>query len=201
MYINDFDRNGSAEQIITRYEADEAYPLALRHDLIKQMPSLRKKYLKYEDYREQSIEEVFTPAQLEKAIRLEVTETRSMVFLNTADTAFTAVALPVEAQLAPLFGLLLRDLDGDHKPDLLAGGNFYRAKPEVGIYDASYGLFLKGDGAGNFRSIPSLQSGFMVKGEIRDLVLIHIGGSSCVLVAKNNAPWEGFDLNFQEIAE
>ncbi len=194
MYINDFDRNGSAEQIITLYEGDEAYPLALRHDLIKQMPVLKKKYLKYEDYQEQTITDIFTPAQLERAVHLNVTETRSMAFLNLSDTVFLPVPLPVEAQLAPLFGLLLKDLDGDGHLDLLGGGNFYNAKPEVGIYDASYGVFLKGDGTGHFNAVPAWRSGFRVKGEIRDLKLLPVGNKTRVLVAKNNAPLEIFDL-------
>ena len=48
MHINDFDRNGNAEQIVSTYRGDTLYPLVLRHDLVKQIPSLKKKYLRYE---------------------------------------------------------------------------------------------------------------------------------------------------------
>ena len=34
------------------------------------------------------------------------------------------------------------DFDADGDLDLVLGGNLYRAKPEVGIYDASHGLYL-----------------------------------------------------------
>ncbi|MFM7328634.1 MAG: VCBS repeat-containing protein, partial [Bacteroidota bacterium] len=51
LYVNDFDRNGTIEHILCTRMGDETYPLALRHDLIAQMPWLKKKYLKYEDYR------------------------------------------------------------------------------------------------------------------------------------------------------
>ena len=30
----------------------------------------------------------------------------------------------------------------------------YQSNPEAGIYDASYGLMLKGDGTGNFKRFP-----------------------------------------------
>ncbi|MEL6192409.1 MAG: VCBS repeat-containing protein, partial [Bacteroidota bacterium] len=51
MLINDFDQNGSAEQVISVYNDGTSYPLALRHDLVMQMPILKKKYLKYESYK------------------------------------------------------------------------------------------------------------------------------------------------------
>src|SRR5690606_20600159 len=43
MYVNDFDQNGTIEQIICRYEGDKSYPMVLRHDLVSQIPSLKKK--------------------------------------------------------------------------------------------------------------------------------------------------------------
>ena len=39
-----------------------------------------------------------------------------------------------------------------------------------GKYDANYGLLLKGDGKGQFVSIPQRQSGFNLKGDIRSAV-------------------------------
>jgi hypothetical protein len=192
MYINDFDRNGSIEQLITVYNGEEAYPLALRHDLVEQMPGLKKKYLKYKDYKEQTIRDIFTPEQLAKAIRLEVYETRTMLFLGKADGSFESRTLPLQAQYTPIYGLLVRDLDGDNNEDILMGGNFYWAKPEVGIHDAGYGLFLRGDGQGNFVPQPARESGFFIKGEVRDIVTISVNGKQIVLAARNNAPMSVF---------
>ena len=42
-YVNDFDKNGSIEQVISIYNQNKSYPLALRHDLIEQLPHLKKK--------------------------------------------------------------------------------------------------------------------------------------------------------------
>jgi hypothetical protein len=66
------------------------------------------------------------------------------------------------------------------------GGNFYESKPEVGIYDASYGLLLKGDGKGGFAAVPATRSGFFVKGAVRDIRDLKVGGRNCVIVAMNN---------------
>jgi len=192
MYINDFDQNGSAEQIITVFNGKKAYPLALRHDLVKQIPSLKKKYLKYENYKEQTITDIFAPQQLEKAILLEVHTTQTSLLINQGSGKFEIKPLPIEAQFAPVYGLLVQDFDNDGNLDILLGGNFYRSKPEVGIYDASYGLYLKGKGNNEFEVRSPRESGFFVRGETRDLVPIKSKIGNLILVAKNDAAMEVF---------
>ena len=195
MFVNDFDRNGTAEQVVSVFNGEKSYPLALRHDLVMQMPMLKKKYLKYESYKEQTIADIFTPEQLDKAIELEVVETRTSLLLNKGDGTFSIEPLPDQAQLSPIFGILIQDFDEDGKEDVLLGGNFFRSKPEVGIYAANYGVYLKGDGKGRFTSIPSQQSGFFVRGEIRDIKKLTINGASTVLVGRNNESPKWFHIN------
>ncbi|MDZ7649957.1 MAG: hypothetical protein U5K54_24060 [Cytophagales bacterium] len=64
MYVSDFDRNGTMEQIICAYNGEKSYPLVLRHDLVAQIPSLKKKYLKYENFSDQTITDIFTKEEL-----------------------------------------------------------------------------------------------------------------------------------------
>jgi hypothetical protein len=66
------------------------------------------------------------------------------------------------------------------------GGNFYQSKPETGIYDASYGTLLKGDGKGNFTALATRQSGINTRGAVRDIAVIQMGKKKVVLVAGNN---------------
>jgi hypothetical protein len=186
MYVNDFDKNGSIEQIICTYNGEKSYPMVLRHDLIMQIPNLKKKYLKYESYKDQTITDVFSEEELEDAITVKAFNLSSCVAINDGKGKFTLKPLPVDAQLSPMYGLMVEDVDGDGKADAMMGGNLYRAKPEVGRYDASYGVFLKGDGAGNFISIKAKDSGFFVDGEIREIKKIMIGKSDFLLVARNN---------------
>jgi hypothetical protein len=63
--------------------------------------------------------------------------------------------------------------------DIVLGGNFYESKPETGIYDASYGLLLKGNG-----SIENLH----IRGAVRDIVSVKAGKNSLLLWAMNNRP-------------
>jgi hypothetical protein len=192
MWINDFDQNGSAEQIISVFHGEKSYPMALRNDMVMQMPFLKKKYLLFSEYAEQSVSDIFTPEQLQNTVKLEANNLQSAVFLNDGKGNFEMKPLPVEAQFAPVYAILAEDVDSDGKTDLVLGGNFYRSKPEVGIYDGSYGWFLKGDGKGSFAAQTPSQSGFFVKGEIRSLLNLKTKKSKLLLVGKNNQGMEVF---------
>ncbi len=194
MYVNDFDRNGSAEQIICVYEGDSAYPMALKHDLTRQIPDLLKKYPRYELYKEQTIHDMFAPEQLVNAIQLDVAHLESALFINDGSGHFTIQALPVEAQFSTVMAAETGDFNRDGNLDLLLGGNLYHVKPEVGRYDASYGNFLAGDGHGNFSVIPPLQSGFRLEGEIRDIQSIQTPDGTVLVVARSNYPLQLFSL-------
>ncbi len=186
MYVGDFDNNGSVEQIVTCYNKDSAYPMLLRHDLVSVLPSLKKKYLKYADYKEQTMEDIFSKEQLDKAIKLDAFTMQSSVFINNKNGTFTKKTLPTEAQLSPMYGIAADDFDKDGNLDILMGGNFYQSKPEVGIYDASYGVFLKGDGKGNFVAVHEDRSEFFSIGAVRDIAILKIQKKKIVLIAKNN---------------
>jgi len=186
MYVSDFDENGTIEQIVCCYNGDKQYPMALRHDLMGVLPYLKKKYLRYDDYKEQSVEDIFTKEQLHKATKLDAFEMRSSVILNMGNGTFKMKPLPTEAQFSPVYGILVKDFDGDGNPDILLGGNFYQSKPEAGIYDASYGLFLKGNGKGDFTAVGESQSGILIKGQVRDMTLLKAGKKQLVVIAMNN---------------
>ena len=186
MYVNDFDGNGKVEQIVTTYNKEKPYPLVLRHDLLKQISALQKKYPRYQSYKGQTMTDIFTEQQLSKAIELQVRTTSSLVAINQGGGKFMLQELPIEAQFSPIHAILVEDFNGDGNEDLLMGGNFYKAKPEIGIHDASHGLLLLGDGKGGFKPMESTNSGFFVKGEIRDLKKITLHGEKAVIVALNN---------------
>ena len=193
MYVSDFDQNGRQEQVITVYEGDEAYPLVLRPDLVAQMPAMKRKYLKHASYREQTIEDMFSPEQIERATVLEVFTAESAVLINQGGT-FERRPLPREAQLAPVYALASYDATGDGLPDLVLGGNLAEAKPEVGGYFASYSLMLRGTGRAEqpFEPLRAQASGLCIKGAIRGLLWIDTPRGPALLVARNNADIQQF---------
>ncbi len=192
LYLSDFDKNGDLDPILTYYKLNErggreSYPLALKDELISQILPLKRKYLKYEDYAEKTIRDIFTPEELQGAKVLEATNLHSCFIENKGNGNFEMKPLPTLAQLSPVFCFLVLDYDKDGNKDLLLAGNFTAVKPEIGNYDASYGLLLKGDGKNNFTPIPVSQSGFFVQGEVRDMVSLKLANQKEVMViAKNN---------------
>jgi hypothetical protein len=199
MHINDFDQNGTVEQIISTFIAGKSYPMVLRHDLVSQIPSLKKKYLKYENYKGQTITDIFAPQQMERAVQVQASWLSSSLWLNRGDGTFEVRALPVEAQFSPMFGIAVDDFDNDGHSDVLMAGNLYRVKPEVGRYDADYGVWLRGDGKGGFKAVRALESGFRTDGEMRDLVLLRSNKQSIVLAACNDGRVQGFRYSGQKL--
>lgn len=186
MYVNDFDQNGKIEHIVCAFNGEKNYPMILRHDLVAQIPALKKKYLKYESFKNETITDIFTQEQLKGSVELKAYELRSAVAINDGTGRFTLSFLPIEAQFSPLFGVEVVDVNKDGNPDLLAGGNLYRVKPEAGRYDGSFGMLLKGDGKGNFTIIPPEESGVHIDGEIRDIVTLKTRRGTVAVFSRNN---------------
>ena len=186
LWVNDFDRNGTAEQIITTYNDSNSYPLVLKHDLVMQMPSLKKKYLKYASYQGETIEDIFEPQQREGAIRYDAYVLESSVFYNE-EGQFRRESLPTEAQISPVQAIRIQDINSDGYPDLLLGGNFLGAKPEVGQYSASYGVLLMNQ-RGEWKEIRPSESGLSVIGEIRHWIVSTEGKDELWIAIKNNGP-------------
>ena len=196
MYAGDFGNNGTTQQIVTCYNGDSSYPMLLRHDLVSVLPYLKKKYLRYENYKEQTVQDIFSPEQLSNAVKLDAYTMQSSLFINNRNGTFTTKTLPTEAQLSPMYAIATADFDKDGNTDILMGGNFYQSKPETGIYDASYGTFLKGDGKGNFIAMTAQQSGINIRGAIRDMIIIQAGKKDVLLVAGNNESLKIFNRQF-----
>jgi hypothetical protein len=186
MYVNDFDLNGSVEQVICIYDGDKSYPVPMKDELVKQIPSLAAKYAKFADYKEQTIEDIFPAEVLQRSIKLNARIMESCTMINTGKGSFKLICLPMEAQFSPVYAIAATDFDHDGICDIIIGGNQYLAKPQTGIYDAGYGLFLKGTSNGIFKPIAPLQSGFFIKGEIRDLRILNLNKERIIVVARNN---------------
>jgi hypothetical protein len=186
MHVKDFDGNGFAEQIISVYNGGVSYPLPLRDDLIKAIPSLKARYLNYKNYARQTVSDIFPAADLASAVQKTAHTFASSLVRNNGDGSFTLVPLPDEAQLAPVYGMLADDVDRDGRLDLLVAGNFDGFKPEIGRMSASYGLLLRGAGKGAFTPVPARESGFMVPGQARDIQRVRTPDGDLIVVARNN---------------
>lgn len=197
MFTNDFDRNGSIEQLLCVHKSGIDIPLIMKNQLIGQLPYLKKKYLKYEPYSEASMQDIFTSEQLTSSIVSEVNFLESTIFENK-DGIFKARPLPLQAQFTTQFAILVMDINNDGLEDVLLGGNQFRAKPEMGINAASKGMVFLNQGNMKFEYLNANLSGFFEEGEIRDLLKINIKGEDHILVLKNGTSTSLYKLNKDE---
>jgi len=190
LWAGDLSRNGMTEQILSISKGGTDYPVALRHDLIAEVPSLAERYPDYASYAGQSVQDIFSGEQLSQAVHHQATMLGSMVFWNRED-GFVVEALPVRSQLAPMYGVETADLTGDGLPEIIMGGNLYEVKPQAGPYDASRGVVLTWDEqAGGLQSLPPHQSGVDVEGEIRGILALEAEGSAArrILMVRYDEP-------------
>jgi hypothetical protein len=187
MFLNDFDQNGSIEQIYTQRIADVQVPYTLKHELERQVPGIKKKYIRYTDYNNQSLDDIFSKEVVAKSIIQEVNNLESGILLNKGNGNFEWKAFPRIAQRSWIFAIQVVDIDKDGKQDLILGGNLAQAKPEVGKLDASYGDVLLGNGDGTFTFSPNRENGLKLDGDVRAFSLL---GERQILVVKNSAAAE-----------
>jgi len=186
MLVKDFDGNGYVEQVVACYTDGKRYPIALRDELIKSIPPLKARYLNYGDYARATVEEIFPAQERAGAIELSVYTFASAMLRNDGNGNFTLVPLPAEAQVAPIYGILPHDLDGDGNLDLLLAGNFDGFKPDIGRASEGRGLVLMGDGKGGFAPLLPHASGFEVPGQVRDIESMRARNGTLFVVARNN---------------
>ncbi|HEX6135866.1 MAG TPA: VCBS repeat-containing protein [Longimicrobiales bacterium] len=186
MYVKDFARTGFVQQIISHYQGGASYPLVLRDDLIKTITFLKARYINFEDYARQTVADVFPEDVLAEAVQKKAHTFATALARNNGDGSYTLVPLPHAAQVAPVYGILPGDFDGDRNIDLLLAGNFDGVKPELGRMSASWGVLLRGDGTGGFTAVPSTASGFFVPGQARDIQRMRTAAGELIVVTRNN---------------
>ena len=187
MYVSDFDANGISECIISYYWSDNKkhlYPS--KEDLTSQLPSLKKKFLKYKDYADKSPEEVLGKSSLEKSLNLSVQTLASSILFQDGVEKFRLEPLPIQLQSAPVMAIIAGDFNNDHVMDFVSGGNFFDIKPDIGRMDAQSSALVLGTGNGKFEYVSTVQSGLGFKGQVRDLVPIQVGAEKGLIFTRND---------------
>lgn len=183
MYYNDFDDNGTLEQLLTYYLAGKEVPFANKSELERQLPQLKKKYLYAADFAKASLNELFGADKLKRAQLFTADYFSSALLLNLGNGNFETRALPWQAQLSPMRDAVMVNANNDDLPDILMVGNFYENNIAMGRYDADYGTLLINKGNGNF-DYESL-NGLAIKGQVRHIKPIQLGNQQAFVLARN----------------
>jgi hypothetical protein len=153
------------------------------------IPSILKRYPRNDFYARATLGEIFGEDKLAKAQRFAATEFRSGVFLSQPDGTYHFEPLPHLVQIAPLQGLVAGDFDGDGHADIYAVQNSYAPIPAVGRFDGGLSQLLRGDGHGHFTVVAPRDSGLVVPGDAKALVVLDLDhdGWPDFLVSRNHS--------------
>lgn len=183
IYTNDFGSIGNRNAVITYAENGNRYPVHPRDDMMMQLPGLKKKFPLYVDYAKAKITDLFSSEILQQSKMVAANTFQTVILQNSGNQPWVISPLCLEAQFAPVFGILVNDYDGDGFEDILLSGNFYGAEVINGQYDAFKGLFLQGNGRGNFKAI---DNGFRIEGDGKGLAEISDAHNTPVILAALN---------------
>jgi hypothetical protein len=183
MFVNDFDNNGSIEQIRTRYIEGKDKPIPLKREITSQLPSLGKYNMKYSEYAEKSIYELFPDPVIANSIIKQVTTSESVLAWNEGENQYRIEALPREIQFTCVNAILATDLDGDNYIDLILGENNNSYKPQFGRLDAGFAHLLSGSESGFLKPERIGTSGQGVVNSIREITL---NNQQYILLGVNN---------------
>jgi enediyne biosynthesis protein E4 len=170
VYAKDFDANESVDAILSCYFKSEEgnmreYPVHFWDELNSQSPKFRNQFSSYKQYGATTMDKLLKPCDTTGMLVLKVNYSQTSYVENKGNGKFLLKPLPKMAQVSPINGMAITDLNSDGNLDVMMTGNDYGNEVFSGRYDACTGLVLLGDGNGEFKVISSAQSGFKVNGD------------------------------------
>jgi enediyne biosynthesis protein E4 len=196
MFVNDFDTNGTIEQITTRTINGKDIPVHLKSELAKQIPMIKKKNISYEEYSKKSFQELFPKEIINNSIQKTANTQESILAINKGNGKFDVKLLPKEVQFSCVNTISTLDINNDGILDIILGGNQYEFKPQFGRLDSNYGSVLLGNKNGNYTWTPYAKSGFYMKGEVKHIQKIKNKNNTVSIIAViNDATPKIFKIN------
>ena len=186
VYQKDFDKNGTSDIALGYYDLGNLYPLRGRECTSQQIPSIKKKFENYDAFGQATLIDVYGGENLEDALHYEAKNFATSYFENQGDGTFKTRSLGPMAQISSVNAINIDDFDADGHLDIVLSGNWYVSEVETPRNDASYGLFLKGNGKGDFEEIPSFKSGLYIKGDVRNTEIINTSQMGKALIIVKN---------------
>ena len=194
VYATDFTGSGTTDIVLTQEIDGTEYPVFGRAKLGPSIYPVALRFPSYGSFAAASVAQLFGTAQLGRALHYQTDTFASVYLQNNGNGTFTSVELPTLAQISPIRGIIVDDVDGDGSLDLIVAGNLYDTEPNTPPADAGNGLWLKGDGRGHFTPVPPVESGFLAPRDVTGLALIKTPAGKAVLVASYGDSLQAFTI-------
>jgi hypothetical protein len=192
VYAGDFTGNGQTGILLTRDSGRGAVPLFGLATIGPSIYTIGIRFPTFAAFSQADINAVLGDSTTARVLHYEVDTFASLYLQNTGNGTFTAAELPRMAQLSPVRGIVVTDVDGDGSLDLVVAGNLYDTAPNTAPADAGNGLWLKGDGRGHFMPVATGESGFLAPYDVTGLVTIQTPAGLAVLVANSGDSLQAF---------
>jgi hypothetical protein len=191
LYAKDLDDNGMIDPLISYYLRDSVgtkkeYLYHPWQDVVKQYVGIRKRFNSFGEFGEATLPEVFPDGLLDDAMQLTFNYMQTSWIENLGDGRFESHPLPIEAQIAPVYGILISDFNNDNLMDIALIGNDFGMEVQQGPADAFVGMVLRNKGNGDFEAVSLEESHFFVPGDAKSLVRLSITNEKSILVASQN---------------
>lgn len=190
VYAKDFDNNGIMDPVLSCYLIAETgemaeYPVHSLDILSSQIPKTKNQFEKYNQYAKASMKDILSPYDTTGMLKLEASYPMTSYMENLGNGKFNLKALPNITQFAPVNGIQITDINADGNLDMIMVGNDFGNEIISGRYDALNGVALLGDGKGEFHSLSTMQSGFVVPGDAKALARLS-GKDQDIFIATQN---------------
>lgn len=190
VFAKDLDNNGSIEALLFCYSkmtdgSERLCPVHFWDELNQQSPRFRRQFSRYKYFSVATWETLLSEADKKDAYIVDVNYAASVYVENLGGGNFKIHDLAIEAQVAPVNGIVATDVDGDSWPDVVLVGNDYGNEVFIGRYDALTGVVLLNDTKGGFKTEKSATSGFYVPNDAKALVRVSRPEGDLIVASQN----------------
>lgn len=194
VFGSDFDESGTNDIVLGFYDSQELVPVRGRQCSSEQMPFIKEKFPTYDSFGKATIGDIFDENQLKNATHLKAFTFATTFFKNNGGY-FEMQPFDNQVQFSSVNKIVVDDFNGSGHEDMLMVGNLYGSEVETPRNDASFGLFIAGDGNDGFKSVPAGESGLMVRGDVKNARIIMIDGEKHIVFVKNDDDLEVVRVN------
>jgi len=200
VFAKDLDNNGSTEALLFCYTkmadgTEQLCPVHFWDELNQQSPKFRRQFSKYKHFAKSTWETLLSEADKKDAYIVDVNYDASVYVENLGEGNFKIHQLPVEAQLAPINGILATDVNGDSWLDIVLVGNDFGNEVFSGRYDALTGVTLINNTQGAFKIAGVSSSGFYVPNDAKALVQVSRPDGDLIVASQNRDSLRVFSDN------